>query len=650
MDRLDLSHEREHLLSSTSTGIRLPNFWALIAVLVTLIGALFSAVPLLTQFSSYDDEGYMLESLDHYINAGHLYTLTFSQYGPFYYYAQGIFFQLLHLPVTHDMGRLVTLIYWVAASLLAVIFVYRLCKSLFLACAAGLCCMVVARVLCNEPGHPQQVVLDLYLIAACLSLPSSSGRNNLRLFLLGCVGAAMAFTKVNVGVFFVAGLVHTIFCLFPRGRIRSIGLALTLTYAAAGPWMLMHASFNHGFRGYCLLATVAGIVTFACCANVTPSNRLPIQAALCSATGLLAGTAAIIAAAALQGMSPGSLVWGVILNPLHQPNLFSFPLHVSQLNWIAALILTVVVIGLKTLGRPVTESPWFDLLRFAVGAGSILLLILRAEIQWVVPLLPLTVLPGPSWKLDAGTTFRRLFVTCMAATQFLEPYPVAGSQVGIAAAPMILWGFLCLADGLPGLRQLSSRYSRDFAKALRLDALIGSAIILLCTGTSVAHAIHLRPRLAWTALKSRTWPASNFPPASTGLKGSEWLHLSPEQTAQFRSIARLINANCGILFTMPGMYSFNIWSGVPTPNGWNHDGWMGGISLDRQTEILNIMKADPQACAILNRNLVRFWDEDDAGVAVLPLAHYIMTDMPKVAEFGEYEIRVQPHRSSPWLQ
>lgn len=510
--------------------------------------------------------------------------------------------------------------------------------------------MVAGRVLCNEPGHPQQVVLALYLVAACLSLPTSSGRNNLRLFLLGCTGAAMAFTKVNVGVFFVAGLAHAIFCLLSPGRIRSIGLALTLTYAAAVPWMLMHASFNHGFRSYCLLATVAGIVTFVCCAKLRPSNRLPIEGSLYSATGLLAGAALIVAATSLQGMSLRTLVWGVILNPLHQPNLFYFPLPVSQLNWIAAVILAAVVIGLKTLGQPVTESPWFDLLRCAVGVGSILLLTLRSEIQWVVPLLPLTVLPGPHWRLDAGTTFPRLFVTCMAVTQFLEPYPVAGSQVGIAAVPMILWAFLCFTDGLHGLRQFSSPCSWHFAKTLRLDALIGSAIIVLCAGTSVAYAIHLRPRAAWTALKSTTWPASNFPPSSTGLKGSEWLHLPPQQAGQFRSIARVISLNCSVLFTMPGMYSFNIWSGIPTPNGWNHDGWMGGISLDRQAEILNILKADPQACAILNRNLVRFWDKDDAGVAVLPLAHYILTDMPKRAEFGEYEICVRPQRSSPWLQ
>jgi hypothetical protein len=107
--------------------------WTVLAVLLALVGGLAATVRLLTWFAFYDDEGYMLISLAHYIKEGHLYTQTFSHYGPFYFYAQGIFFQLLHFPVTHDIGRLVTLVYWVASSLSATFFVRRISKSIFLA-------------------------------------------------------------------------------------------------------------------------------------------------------------------------------------------------------------------------------------------------------------------------------------------------------------------------------------------------------------------------------------------------------------------------------------------------------------------------------------------------------------------------------------
>ena len=98
---------------------RVSGLWTLLAILAALFGALSATVRLLTSFADYDDEEYMLLSTAHYINEGHLYTQTLSHYGPFYFYAQGIFSQLLHLPVTHDMGRLVTLVYWASSSLLA---------------------------------------------------------------------------------------------------------------------------------------------------------------------------------------------------------------------------------------------------------------------------------------------------------------------------------------------------------------------------------------------------------------------------------------------------------------------------------------------------------------------------------------------------
>jgi hypothetical protein len=607
--------------------------WAVVAILVAIGGALCATLRLLTWFSDYDDEGYMLVSLAHYLKQGHLYTQTFSQYGPFYFYAQGIFFQLLHLPLTHDMGRLVTLVYWVVSSLLAAVFVYRASKSVFLACAAWLSCMLSSRVLANEPGHPQQVVLLLYMLAACLSLPSLPGRYSVRLFFLGCVGAALAFTKVNLGVFYIAGLAHALVCVLPSGRVRSIGTALTLVYAAASPWLLMHAGFEHGVGGYCLLSTVGGIVAFGCGALVRPRHPWPVRAALYSAAGLLAGTLLMVFATSLQGMSVSTLVWGVILGPSRHAGVYYFPMFIASPELLAAFILIAGVVGLRWSAPRFADSRWLDVLRCAVGIVSILFLALYHRIDWVVPLLPLAVIPQSHWKGGAVALFPRLFITDMAVTQLLGAYPVAASQLGVAAAPMLLWAFLCIADGIGGLRAASRGLPRGAGNGLRLDAIVGGAILAA-----------LVPGAAGMAVSA----CSDFPPASR-LRGSAWLHLPAEQATQFESIASSVGANCRTLFTMPGMGSFNMWSGVPTPNGWNLTAWMNGLSSDRQAEILRIMQKESGACAILNRSILRIWDGDDGRGEASPLARYVMIDMLKIAEVGEYEIRVNPNRSSPWL-
>ena len=588
-------------------------------------------VPLLTRFAPWDDEGYMLISLVHYLSEGHLYTRTSSQYGPLYFYTQGIFFQLLRLPVNHDMGRLVTALYWIASSLLAAFFVRRATGSALLACAAGLCGMLAGQVLSNEPGHPQQVVLLLYMIGACVSLLPPSGQNHSRLFSLGCVGSALLCTKVNVGVFYVAGLTHTLICLLPSGRIRSAAVALTLIYAAVFPWLLMRAGFNDGFLGYFVIATEGGIVTFACGALIRPEQRLPRMALLYVGAGLLAGTALIVVAASAQGVSLESLIWGVILSPLRRYDSFYYPPRISRPDLVAALVLSAMVVGIGSAGSRLANSRLPELLRCAAGICCIGMLAFGQKIHWVVPLLPLALIFRPGAKPDAVTLFPRLFVTDMAVTQFLEPYPVAGSQLGIAAAPMLLWAFLCLGDGLSGLRALSPNPARDTWNGWPSDAVVGGAIVVCCAGISVAQAMH-----------------QPLPPASTGLRGAAWLHLPKDQATRFASIANAVGANCDMLFTLPGMLSFNMWSGVPTPNGWNLTAWTNEISADRQAEILALIKQDPRACAIVNRTIARFWDKDAVVTAASPLARYILSEMPEVTAVGEYEIRVHPRRDSPW--
>src|SRR5690349_9445569 len=117
-DRIESDHRKDQ-------GAGKVILWAGTIVLAFL----FALSRLLASFAAYDDEGYMLLSLKHYLNEGHLYTLTFSQYGPVYYLAHSLFFRVLHFPLTHDGGRVVTFIFWMATSLLAGVFVSRVTRS-----------------------------------------------------------------------------------------------------------------------------------------------------------------------------------------------------------------------------------------------------------------------------------------------------------------------------------------------------------------------------------------------------------------------------------------------------------------------------------------------------------------------------------------
>ena len=283
---------------------------------------------------------------------------------------------------------------------------------------------------------------------------------------------------------------------------------------------------------------------------------------------------------------------------------------------------------------------YLDAAKCAIGAAVSLVLIYNSfPFVLLIPFLPLALFSPARHKFSAAELLPRLFITDMAVTQFLQPYPVAGSQLKIAAVPVLLWAFICMADGMEGLSTLWRRNALPFVKNLRIlnqwwpgPILAGAVLIAAVTKIYDSGIIPLR----------------HLEPPSK-LSGSRSLRLPPEQERDYEFIAGSIAANCDVLFTMPGMGSFNFWSGVPTPNGWNLNVWMKAFSLERQNQILVLLQSTPGACVVYNPSLLSFWHTSQDEAKSLPLARYIMYDMPKVAERGAYEIRVHPNRTLPWL-
>src|SRR5258708_634530 len=105
---------------------------AAIALCAVAWGFLFARYALATWFFTYDDEGNFLLSLSRYLRLGPAAAETYSHYGPFFDFVQQACFGLLRLPVTHDSGRLVTLLCWMVYALLGGAFVYRISRSVLL--------------------------------------------------------------------------------------------------------------------------------------------------------------------------------------------------------------------------------------------------------------------------------------------------------------------------------------------------------------------------------------------------------------------------------------------------------------------------------------------------------------------------------------
>jgi hypothetical protein len=124
-----------------------------------------------------------------------------------------------------------------------------------------------------------------------------------------------------------------------------------------------------------------------------------------------------------------------------------------------------------------------------------------------------------------------------------------------------------------------------------------AAILLLLATTKLAVALGCGIRSEWQAFRS---------PAST-LAAAHSLHLPPEQEMRYDFLVANVKRNCRLLFSIPGMGSLNLWSGVPAPNGWNVGAWMRVFDLEHQHRIVEILRAERLSCVVEDTSMLGFW-------------------------------------------
>jgi hypothetical protein len=611
--------------------VRTKSLRTVIVISAFLLALLYGRHVLATTYAIYDDEGYMLLSFVHYFAGEHLYTHVSSEYGPFNFFVERSLFQSLHLPVTHDAGRLITLICWLLSAALGGYFTFRLSKNATLAAAAGLATMFLGRILSHEPGHPQQLILPLLMLACCVSLST----RKVNLLVLGALGAALFFIKINVGVFYFAGAAQVLVCQFRAGRTRNVCAGFLLVFLVCGPLLLMRQDLQGWARNYCLLAIVCSVSTLVMAFVVTPPAPEPTRDVVYVAAGAVSTAGLIVAETIREGMSMSALAEGVFWGPLRHPRVFQLPFWASTTNVLAAVVVSVCFIGLYCIrDRWPARADLLDGLRCVTGLFVIAMLMRTPPAIIVLPLLPLGLIPikGRPWQLS--DLFPRLFVTSLVAAQFPQAYPVAGSQTSIAIAPMLLWAFTCIYDGSPGLFSLVSRAKSPsetgpHRQGSRIDCLLACAVVAL--------------------LVLGIWHWRHVPPSSS-LRGAASLHLPAWEESRYESLSRDIEANCSMLFTMPGMGSLNFWSGVPTPNGLNLPSWTRAFSVEQQQQILELLEKNPRSCVVYSEEVAQLRGLSRQELVNVPLAHHILFDLRKVHEQDGYMIFANPRRDSPWIE
>src|SRR5262245_9546597 len=154
------------------------------------------------QFQGYDDEGYLLVTVQQFLQGLLLYDDVYTQYGPAYYLWQQILHGIVGIPVTHDATRVITLVVWLGCSALAGIPVWLLTRRLLLTAIGTAIAFFHLTQLTFEPGHPQELCLVGVMGAVAVAMWRLVARGRLGIpatVVIAALAAVTALTKVNVG-------------------------------------------------------------------------------------------------------------------------------------------------------------------------------------------------------------------------------------------------------------------------------------------------------------------------------------------------------------------------------------------------------------------------------------------------------------------
>ncbi len=608
-------------------------FTAPVLLAVCVVGlAVIGYWLLFTTFMVYDDEGYVLWSLHNYVTHGRLYAEVYSQYGPFFFNYHYALARLLGFAFNNETGRFLTLIHWLGAAALCATLVWRLTRSLIAMAASAALTFLYLWVMISEPSHPGGLLTLLAAIGAVGGAWAIERERPHRFVIISALaGSAMVLTKINVGAFFV--LAAGAWLLVNTGNDRASRNAAWLVAlgCVAVPRALMSGLFAENWVATYALNFSAAALALVCLVHRAHRDEHGRSTwTVFVGTGLLVGVL-VAGLTGVRGTSMLELWHGVVTDPLRQPGVYRSPvqwlpgtreLALGSLAIAVWVITRVRVTGWTTVAVVVLRlgaGLWF----LAACVGLTPFTMPKFGFVYGLPLAWIMTVPlhdGPATPAERA----HLWVAWVLVWQSLHAYPVAGSQLNWGT---FLWVPVFTIGWYEALRLVAERASR-----LRLPVVaVGSIALAIGSGAPLGDL----------AYKGYTRYVHSVP---LDLPGAENLRLPDDTRSDLRLLCKNLQAHGNELFSFPGLFSFNIWTGKPTPTLANATHWFSLLSTDQQQAIIARLRADPRACVVVQRFLVDFLHA--AGFATGgPLFDYLAANFQPALRIETYEVWVHRGRS-----
>ena len=559
---------------------------------------LFLAVAFFPQLfnsvATYDDEGFFLVTVRQFLHHGSLYVHTLgTSYGPFYWSFIGLIYRLTGQNPTLVSGRLVVLAFTTLSSVIFAAAVWRVTRNLLFSilCQVTSFCALIL-VAGKEPISPgSTIVLLLSILIYALASFAVEQRNSL-LVIAGMATGALTMTKINIGIFAVAGLAVALVVgnsAYPRWFRSIIGAGAVLL-----PFVLMFQRISNS--GIATFAFLVGVSMLGACAVMSvDAISLAPRGLIAAVSGFGAVVFVSLLWPLLSGTSPGALFTAVFVRPLQQVNILTV-LPVVGIQWFAILITALVVIALsaRRIGIDQLLPPKSPIRYLALSAAALFVLGLGIDTFGVLGaygtfgawLPAIVLLPALALIADVPPRIRLAlrFIVPIAILQVLHAYPVAGSQIEWATIVMFVPCAIALAAGMDGLRMW-----REARPAVR-----GFAVGSLCV--VIALPAGLWPLAVWV---------NYYDLSPLHLPGAQLVRVDPQSAHELRLLTYVVKKNCDTFYSVPGLDSLYIYSGLPTPTG-QLANWPGALTDSQEQEVTSelshLQATGERVCIVRNLN------------------------------------------------
>jgi hypothetical protein len=579
---------------------------------------------LFTYFMVYDDEGYVLLSLKNFSLHGGLYDRVYSQYGPFPYLLYDALHRLLGFAFTNTAGRWITLVNWFGTAAACALLVGRRTRSFLWAAFTLAGVFTYLWVMVHEPIHPGSLLSLLVALGVWLGAEAwESGRLARFATVTALAGAALAFTKINVGVFFLGATfswlaVNTAPPRVARGLTWLVALGCTVL-----PFGLMHSLFDAPWVRLFALVFVCAALGVLLVARAGAQPVATCQSWAVFAGGLVGAVAILTAMTLLRGTSVHGLIAGIVLEPMKHPGVYFFPVRWEPGAQALALA-SLALAGWSVRAGWLERAPW----RTAIA-------LTRALVTAIFLCTPLQIIPVSlaTWTTSYGISLAWLFVVplrdgregvatrawvaLMLVFQLLHAYPVAGTQINWGTYLWVPLLALGMHDALPLLRLRLGRWS---GIVLGTGGVITAAVTVVMTGQLA--------KIGWSRYEGN--PRLEIP-------GAENLRLDPDSTYVMRILNENLRAHADVLFSFPGLYSANLWTDLPTPTLANATHWFSLLSESQQQEIIDRLSQAPRAALLVERDVLNYLERTGFN-SHGPLHDWLMANFEPAFSLDGYEL------------